>query len=451
MSAQSRSLAARIWSAFPVSQPAFARLLQLLDIEATTRIPTACVTFGARSRLLVNPFFVEHACRNDAELVMLVLHELHHVVMGHTQLFPRVTRADNFAFDAVINAHLCHLFENWQGTSLFRHTYAAAAFPEALLRPPEGWRTREERWALKGRALAVHKALYSDGQVSYSDVLKLMPTLLVVPGRAGRDPLEDLPLLGNHEDEQHIPADLMGAVRGIVARWPMVDLRSGRDQGGPLSEDTIQVAEAQRGAIAAIRRAVLKVAQRHPGTLKGGLRTAQAETLEPFRTRADRRGYWREAGGEEVLLWRGTAGAVSRDTVGRVHLYVDVSGSMADVLPLLYGAIVPLLEHMHPRVHLFSTEVVDVDHAALRRGVATSTGGTDIADVTQHMLRHDVRRAVIATDGWVGAVPQEHVRLLAARRLRVAGVITHGGEADFLGPLHGHAVRLPQLSLKEAA
>jgi hypothetical protein len=166
----SRDLAARIWSAFPVTQQAFAKLLGLLEIEATTDVPTACVTFGARSRMRINPQFVASHCRNDAELVMLVLHELHHIVLGHTRLFRRATPLDNFAFDAIINAHLCQLFDDFQGASLFRHTYRADVFPDALLRPPEGWRTSDERWAMAGAALTVHKALYSDAQAWWRDV-----------------------------------------------------------------------------------------------------------------------------------------------------------------------------------------------------------------------------------------------------------------------------------------
>ena len=105
-----RELAARIHNAFPVVQASFFRLLRLLDIEASDEVPTAAVTLGARSRLLINPAFVQERCQTDDELVMLVLHELHHVALGHTRLFPRLTPAQNWAFDCVINAQLCRLF-----------------------------------------------------------------------------------------------------------------------------------------------------------------------------------------------------------------------------------------------------------------------------------------------------------------------------------------------------
>src|SRR6187402_3445831 len=115
---ESAALAARIYSSFPVAQPAFARLLNLPDIEATDAVPTAAVTLGGRSRLLINPQFVADMCPADHDVVMLVLHELHHVVLGHTRLFTRLTPAQNWAFDCVINAQLCRLFAEPHHTAL---------------------------------------------------------------------------------------------------------------------------------------------------------------------------------------------------------------------------------------------------------------------------------------------------------------------------------------------
>ena len=55
-----------------------------------------------------------------------------------------------------------------------------------------------------------------------------------------------------------------------------------------------------------------------------------------------------------------------------------------------------------PRVHLFSERVVDVSLAQLRQGVCSTTVGTSIACVADHLRRHQVKRAVVLTDGYVG-------------------------------------------------
>jgi hypothetical protein len=130
-------------------------------------------------------------------------------------------------------------------------------------------------------------------------------------------------------------------------------------------------------------------------------------------------------------------------------VYVDVSGSMAGELPLIYGALGPLTSHLHPRIHLFSTRVEDINPEALRRGWKTSTEGTDIACVTQHILEHHIARALLVTDGWVGETPAEHLRRLRRRRVRLACVITHEGDVGFAGVLHGTVHRLPPLSGQE--
>ena len=44
----------------------------------------------------------------------------------------------------------------------------------------------------------------------------------------------------------------------------------------------------------------------------------------------------------------------------RVHVYLDVSGSIGDLKGALYGAVLDCREFVHPFVHLFSTKVVDV-------------------------------------------------------------------------------------------
>ena len=44
----------------------------------------------------------------------------------------------------------------------------------------------------------------------------------------------------------------------------------------------------------------------------------------------------------------------------RVHVYVDVSGSVDAIRGALYGAVLDFREQVHPVVHLFSTKVADV-------------------------------------------------------------------------------------------
>jgi hypothetical protein len=71
-------------------------------------------------------------------------------------------------------------------------------------------------------------------------------------------------------------------------------------------------------------------------------------------------------------------------------------------------------------VHLFSTRVADINLAQLRAGLSRSTGGTDIRCVTDHMAAHQVRRALLITDGWVGVPAGQSKQVLERALLGVA-------------------------------
>ena len=163
------------------------------------------------------------------------------------------------------------------------------------------------------------------------------------------------------------------------------------------------------------------------------------ETAVP---RADRRSLVQRALGIQPMLYR-SEGLLPqvRPEQERVHIYVDVSGSVEDLKGPLYGAVLDCQELVHPTVHLFSTEVADLTLAQVRAGLCRSTGGTDIACVTRHMARHKVRRAVVLTDGYVGCPNAQGAQVLRAARLGVAYVGDGVSERD-LGPFTDVSVKL---------
>src|SRR4051794_16257286 len=117
MSTTNDLIVARVLNAVPAASYEMGALLSVLRIEVTTEVPTACVSCERRPVLRINPEFVETWCRTDEHLFLLVMHELHHVLLGHTRLFRRTTVAHNIAFDAVINAMLCRRFPQRAYTS----------------------------------------------------------------------------------------------------------------------------------------------------------------------------------------------------------------------------------------------------------------------------------------------------------------------------------------------
>jgi hypothetical protein len=119
-SSSSAELEQRILDAFPSGQYALLGMLRLLEVTASREINTAAIECKIQPRLLINPDFVETWANTPEKLLMLVLHELHHVLLGHTTLFPRATPTQNIVFDAVINALLCRMFPESEPISTAR-------------------------------------------------------------------------------------------------------------------------------------------------------------------------------------------------------------------------------------------------------------------------------------------------------------------------------------------
>jgi hypothetical protein len=482
----------RIHACVPVTGQAFAKLMSLMSVEESRDIDTASVTTGSRSRLLVNPDFVAEHCRSDDHLAMLVLHELYHVLLGHTRLYRRVTPAQNWAFDCLINAQLCRLFPHPRHTSFFARFVADASGPALLLGPPEGWQPMApgngaqqsspprlappdfaqengaaDRYGEGARALRLrdaHWRLYAEESVTTEELYELLERIEVTDGE-----LAGLPLLGDHGDrsdrgdghdaQDDDPAtplhpEVLREVRDIVARWPMVTERSGRDQGASLHEQRVSRVERNRQAAAVLRRALAWAA--NAGGAPGGWRRDEADTpaLLPFDSGRDRRGAVQRLLGAEPLLWAGETRATGRAPADRVRVYLDVSGSMEGAIAPLYAALAGSLDLVEPRIHGFSTEIAPLTHAQLRAGLRLTTGGTEIEAVTAHLLGHGAkgspnarppRRALIVTDGWVGAIPDAHCQALARRRVRVAAVLTHDGDASFARAIGAPVFRLPPL------
>jgi len=100
------SLLERILNCFPTGHYAITAFLRVVDIVESRDVPTAAIENKISPRMLINPDFVEQHAETPEKLLMLVMHELHHMMLGHTVSHPRITPFDNFVFDAVINGFL---------------------------------------------------------------------------------------------------------------------------------------------------------------------------------------------------------------------------------------------------------------------------------------------------------------------------------------------------------
>jgi hypothetical protein len=420
-SVPTRPIAERVLGSFPSGSYALHALLQVLEVVESEGVETAATECRIQPRMLINPRFVAKHAETSEKLLMLVMHELHHVLLGHTRLFPRLTRVDNLVFDAVINALLCRMLPAPEHTKFFTDYYDDRSFPACLLRPPARWSPGDEAPgcppALEapsmGRARRVYRQLYSELGASYHDLYD------VLRRHVSEEQARAVPLLGGHGGEQGQPIEevdlregspvLFGAVRRIVEDWPQPpDPIAGR------SIEELTRVERLSPATSASNRQLLRSLLRKVAGLDGhsSSRRAWREDTRAVETPIpgfQRRSLVLRAMGAQPLLHQASSPVRRWLPAGeRVHVYLDVSGSIGGLKGALCGAVLDCAAFVHPQAHLFSTVVADVSLDGLRRGDCPTTDGTNISCVATHMKANRVRRAVIITDGFVGALAGEH-------------------------------------------
>lgn len=442
----------RILDCLPAGRYAFTAVLRLLDVVETEAVPTAAIECRAHPRLLVNPRFVQRHADTPEKLMMLVMHELHHLLLGHTRRLSTVTPADNLVLDAVINALLAKMFPQPEYLALFTDFYDEDRFPQCLLRPPSAWPGgrpwRSPRhvplpsglkrdFAGVEIAREVYRALYSSEGASESDLRRLLPYLEQGQG---------VDLLGGHEAgaRQH-PIEssrlLARAVADLVRHWPTPP----EPLKGQSLEGMLRAVQLLPCRVAGNRALLRGLIQRIAGV--GGVAPRLGRRLSvdrdadtPIPSLARRTVVLRALGAPVLLHPARVPHPMPHPDAEPVRLYLDVSGSMEGLREAVYGAALDCRAWLRPTVHLFSTQVEDVTLTDLATGVCRSTGGTDLRCVVAHMRRHRVRRAVLITDGHLDDPAEADAQLLRTLQLGVAYVPGH--DTRVLRPYAQHEVVL---------
>jgi hypothetical protein len=289
---------------------------------------------------------------------------------------------------------------------------------------------------MRGLAEA-YLALYSPKGASYDDlydalretVSELLATGVVLLGDHGGGELQSMGSADGYLDERS--PILFDIVRQIVERWPQPpDPIAGRSLSDLLQNESVQPRpkRSSRTVLRNFFRRLVDV-RGHSGILPI-LDENPREIMTPL-PMLDRRSVVLSAIGRPPILHLGKLTVPRRVPAGRkIHVYVDVSGSIADLKGALYGAVLDCRPWIHSTVHLFSERIVDVSLAQLRQGVCATTGGTSIACVADHLRRHQVKRAVVLTDGYVGRPTGTDRETLCRVKLGVALTPGNSTRAD---------------------
>lgn len=442
----------RIFNALPAASYQMEKFFGLLDIDFSDGIATACVECSVTPRLLLNREFIGEYCADDGDLFLLILHELHHVILGHTRLFPRGNLIDNIAFDAVINSMLARSVGQSVGVNLFTSTNPFGSFPARLLRPPPGWpgAFRDAIAPLPEKQRRAIHLLYGpdDGTLTYHDIYETLRSSFTTlePG--------ELTLLGNHGEESPENPLLTGVVRGIVEGWPPPPVRiSGRDQGRDAGDYFLRAAEEPGVAFRKAFRDVLRKcgirSGRGPAVHRPRISLSERSIETVLPDGRDRRiPALRSITGVSPLIYRSSVQEprVRPARVPVVHLYLDVSGSMNECLPCLTAVCREPFRRGELKVFAFSTIVSEAKGTDLYRIAIKNTGGTEIDAVLRHLKEIPPNKrpkaVLLVTDGYVGRASTSLLRQLG--KIRTVAAVTDPPYLDDLQPWVDEIITLPK-------
>lgn len=453
---RSTDLEQRLASCIPGGTLELEAFLRLVEIRETTEIPTAAVTTGATSRLLLNPEFIEKYCANDEHLFLLVMHELWHVLFAHTRLSTRPTVAENIAFDAIINAELTRQFPQIQYRGFFEAVNPSDSFPGRLLRAPEGWPNRPSYSGEgpKGTLDILSRLYPSCEKYAYSPTYGELVAL--IEGWKGyekfvrlvgeSDGSEGPVVLGDHtgaNEGRNPMADTMvrSVLSDVTKSWPT--------PGGGLGLDSSSRDDANEWIIASAKlqfsieqtmelvlRRACRPARRGDPKRERVLRARAVQT--PIPVARDRQRLARKRLGVHSLLWNGEVHErrIVNSQPGTALVYLDVSGSMASELPRLIVPLRKFVERGLATTWQFSTVVEPLSLEELQAGTVKTTGGTAIASVLKHALNQDdVASIVIVSDGYVEDIDTSVKRQLEERGITVESVVSDSGSSSPLNEL----------------
>lgn len=451
----SSGIAARIARSLPGASFELEALVRLVGVVETTSIPSAAVSCSGRSRLLINPEFVQRWCQQDEHLFLLIMHEMWHVLLGHTTLYPRTTIRHNIAFDAIINAGLARQHPEPQYRGFFEEINSPDEFPQLLLRPPRNWPHSPE-YKVKGPrgTRDVLRRLYPPADTqsvlmpTYEEVLALLDNVLDD---------NQVNLLGDHRAEGQ-SADPMNdpafgdAVRRIVESWPPPPVpMHGRDAGGQAVNTWVHPVVVASNVRREFTKALEKV-------LRPDADGARSDAVEqravqvgpgPLPNEFDRAQHAKRRLGQQLVLpnQRLILPMRSAQPPMRALVYLDVSGSMSHLLPHLTDLLLPTTRRGLTQLRQFSTVVQDLPLEDLASGKITTSVGTSIDCVLADMLTRPERRVLLLTDGYVGKPNSDLLEQVKNAYFEIVTVLPVGGWRADLTP-YTEIVELPHLGVE---
>lgn len=378
----------------------FEWLLAILDVKVDHSCASVALRCWHKPVLHVNPDFIRHHCQSDEHLLLLLMHELYHVIVGYGESAEGTSFARDIACDALVNAVLCYRsnFEYYApgGYDEFcEQLYSPRRFPERLLRPPSGWPGRPAVAPGASREERCLMQLLYGGKwptATFKQVLEI--TQDIVPDTAEGTVF----LLGNH-DKSSLRGDqqlLKTIVASLTKGWPRPDELKYEELELFEDEFAIFADETSRAWFLHEFRSFLR----------------EAGVIPDFRLpeKAVETGFQPEC---PSTLHPTGAGDPAARQVPRTYIYIDVRNSLRNLLTWLVSVLEPLQASGSVRVFAFNDMVWPVNRGRVFEELAVLMTRHMRADVYSHVLSGPASQSpskVVVLLDWVGCEPSDKQR-----------------------------------------
>lgn len=405
-------------------------LLEITRIEFTNTVPTLAVSLSEKPRLFINLSFIRQQCESEDEVKSLLMHECLHHILGHTVKYDFADTLLNVALDAIINA-IIHRTYGEGYSQLFTRLYPEGGLG-GLLRPPNKFSSNNDKLD------EVHQKIYK-GDLAADDLHELLTYLQQQPGTDAN--AASIAFIGNHSGEEVAPENqaLLDKVVEQLDGTGIWRKSRGRGMNDSLEREARNL---QQYRLKNWKKATLKLLYRCLQTAHPLMKEWHVSAVHlPLLSGADRRAMvaWHTGG----LLPMARHPMPQRRQRQQVTVYLDVSGSMSEVLPHFICLLHNLRTHIRIPLWAFSNEVTP---AVFNNGALQyqSTRGTSIACVFDHMRCHNVKKALILTDGYVEDFEQAQLDGLEPANIHI--LIDPMGQGTVFMKKGLHFFRLPPLN-----
>ena len=415
MNTEEKNIIKRLYNVLPINSLELDEFLDILSLKFTDIISTAAITCQTKPILLLNKGFIDLYCQTDEHLLMLIMHELYHIILGHTTLFPNPNEIDNIAFDAIINAMLSRMYPDEKYTSFFTSINDSNSIPGALLRP-KGKDTPKEIEDLVDILYTSDKATYYDVYCALNDKKKEL------------DKSSKYILIGNHQEmESNSDNKILNSLLDeIITKWPSVPFCNERKDKEKTIKNVDYLDENKAYRIKMnhlLRMADLKL--NNYQIFKYNNQLVKTKGLSFIPSIEDRRYSLKEELLPSNLLYENdyqiTLPTIKQET--QAFVYLDVSGSVIGDIEKIGPTIKRYYKNKAIKLYTFSEDVTSITYDDFEKGIFSIENGTDVNCIFDHYFsipkKKRPRKIIIFTDGYVGFLSDDNIKQIKESKVEI--------------------------------